>query len=367
MRYVIGIDGGGSKTACLAADETGKLLGYGRGGPVNTNYVHHDRVLESLSQAINTALEAAGLDAEQIDTVCLSAPIAPRALEEVIQSCHLRRVIRAAEGETPRWAARFWIDEFIGVTIDAGTGSLARGWTRDGKEAGAGAWGATLGDEGSGYWISMQAMIAILQAHDGRTKPTLLTDAVLEQLGITDVLDMVFLVSQGLARALDVKQVGLVPDSDSAYSEQDKSPSGGVLFREHLRNEPLARDEVAALCPVVVRIAQAGDWRAIEILDKAGQELGRLGVAVIRRLRMEGRKFAVVPFGGVFKAGDLLFKSFRETIRKVAPQAVIIRPKYPPVVGAVLLSLNDINVPIDEQLIAMIEQSAEDFPACRSC
>lgn len=365
MRYVLGIDGGGSKTACLAADETGKLLGYGWGGPVNTNYVHHDRVLESMSQAINTALEAASLDAEQIKTVCLSAPIAPPALEEATRLCHLSRVIRAAEGETPRWAARFWMDEFVGVTVDAGTGSLARGWTRDGKEAGAGAWGATLGDEGSGYWISMQAMIAILQAHDGRTKPTLLTDAVLEHLGISDVLDMVFLVSQGLVRSPDANQVGLVPDSDSGVSEEDKSPSGGVLFREHLRNEPLTRDEVAALCPVVVKMAQSGDWRAIKILEQAGHELGRLGLAVIRRLSMEGEKFAVVPFGGVFKAGDLILQSFGDTIRKVAPQAIIVPPKYPPVVGAVLLALKDINVPIDEQLIAMIEHSAEEFPALR--
>ena len=66
MRYVLGIDGGGSKTACLAADEMGKLLGYGRGGPVNTNYVLRQEAVDSLKCAINTALEEAGLRGDQI-------------------------------------------------------------------------------------------------------------------------------------------------------------------------------------------------------------------------------------------------------------------------------------------------------------
>jgi N-acetylglucosamine kinase-like BadF-type ATPase len=365
MRYVLGIDGGGSKTACLAADETGRLLGYGLGGPVNTNYVPQEDAVESMTSAVNAALEGAKLQGDQIELVCLSAPIAPHALEEVTRIYRLKQVARAAEGATPRWAARFWTDEHVGVTVDAGTGSLARGWTVDGREAGAGAWGATLGDEGSGYWISMQAMIAILQAHDGRMKPTMLTQAVLQHLGISDVLDMVFLASQGMVRTTEADQVGVVPDSDFAYSEEDHSPEGGVFFRKRLRNEAMTRDEVAALCPVVVKVAQSGDWKAIAILEGAGRELGRLGAAVIHRLGLGDAKFAVVPFGGVFKAGELILGSFRETIHATAPNAVIIQPKFQPMVGAVLLALKGIDVAIDEQIIANIEQSSEDHPACR--
>ena len=365
MPYVLGIDGGGSKTACLVADETGRLLGYGRGGPVNTNYVQRDRVVESMTCAIGAAIDEAQLRAEQIETVCVSAPIEPDTLLEVTRLCHLKSVRRAAEGETARWAARFWIDEHVGITVDAGTGSLARGWTLDGREADAGGWGATLGDEGSGYWISMQAMIAVLQAHDGRTKSTMLTEAVLHQLGISDVLDMIFLVSQGLVRTKDAGRIGVIPDSDSACSNEENSPAGGVLFREHNPSESLTRYEVATLCPAVVKVAQSGDWRAIEILEEAGRELGMLGVAVIIRLAMEDDKFAVVPFGGVFGAGELILKSFRETVRRAARQAIVIRPKYQPVIGAVLLALEDIDVVIDERVTATIEQSSTGYPASR--
>jgi N-acetylglucosamine kinase-like BadF-type ATPase len=364
MRCVLGIDGGGSKVACLAADETGRLLGYGPGGPVNTNYVLRQEAVESLKRAINTALEEAGLHGEQIEALCISAPMAPDAVEEAIKQFGIRQVIRAAEGETPRWLARFWIDEHIGVTVDAGTGSIARGWSRDGREAGAGGWGATLGDEGSGYWISMKAMIAILQACDGRIEETMLTKPVFEHFGMSDMLDMMFQVSQGLVRTRDA-EFGVAPDSGSECSDTGEASVGGVLFHKRTRSEPLRRYEVATLCPVVAKVAQQGDWKAIEILKEAGYELARLGVAIIKRLGMESDEFAVVPFGGVFRAGELVLRSFRETILAAAPRAKVIQPRFEPVVGAVLLALSEIGVVIDDQVIAVIEQSSTRFPACR--
>jgi N-acetylglucosamine kinase-like BadF-type ATPase len=364
MRYVLGIDGGGSKIACLAADETGKLLGYGRGGPVNTNYVLRREAVDSLQYGINTALEEAGLRGDQIGALCISAPMAPDAVEEVMKECGIRQVTRAAEGETPRWAARFWIDGHIGVTVDAGTGSMARGWSKDGREAGAGGWGATLGDEGSGYWISMQAMIAILQAYDGRIGETMLTKPVFEHFGISDVLDMIFQVSQGLVRTADA-EFGVAPDSGSECSDTGEASVGGVLFHKRTRNEPLTRYEVATLCPVVVEVAQQGDWKAIEILQEAGYELARLGVAIIKRLGMESDEFAVVPFGGVFRAGELVLRSFRETILAAAPHAKVVKPQFEPMVGAVLLALSKVGMVVDDQIIAAIEQSSTDFPVCR--
>ena len=126
MRYVLGVDGGGSKTACLAADEKGRLLGVGSGGPLNTNYVSRREAVGSLKHAVQMALEDAGLRGEQIETLCISAPMTPDAVEEVATESGIRHISRAAEAETPRWAARFWIDGHIGVTVDAGTGSISQ-------------------------------------------------------------------------------------------------------------------------------------------------------------------------------------------------------------------------------------------------
>jgi N-acetylglucosamine kinase-like BadF-type ATPase len=365
MRYVLGMDGGGSKIACLTAEETGKLLGYGRGGPANTNYIPRRQAVESMVCAIQAAMEGAGLRGRQIETLCMSAPMAPDAVAEVANACGIGHVTRAAEGQTPRWAARLWTDMPIGVTVDAGTGSMARGWARDGREAGAGGWGSTLGDEGSGYWISIKAMVAVLQAHDGRTADTMLTAPVLDHFGMSDILEMVFQVSQGLVKATDA-EYGVGPDSGFETMETASPSAGGVLVHKRLGQGPLARHEVASLCPTVVSVAQRGDWRAIEILEEAGHELGRLGTAIIRRLGMDNDEFAVVPFGGVFRAEELVLHPFRSTIRAAAPRAAVVTPRYEPVVGATLLALSEIGVVIDDSVRRAVEQSATSFPACQA-
>jgi N-acetylglucosamine kinase-like BadF-type ATPase len=361
MRYVLGVDGGGSKTACLVAGEQGELLGYGRAGPVNTNYVARQEAVQALRQAIRTALESAGLHAQPIEAICLSAPMSPPALEEALSVFNIGRVKRAAEGETPRWAARFWMEGHIGVTVDAGTGSMARGWSRDGREAGAGGWGATLGDEGSGHWISMQAMMAVLKAHDGRIEPTQLTQPVLAHFGMSYVLDIVFQVSQGLVRSEDPDPIGIAPDSGSEKLEPGKTSQAGVFFHAHSRHEPLTRYEVATLCPVVVEVARQGDWKAIQILTEAGVELGRLALAVIKRLGMQDDEFAVLPFGGVFQAGELVLGPLRDTVLEVAPRARLVRPRFEPVVGAALLALDEIGVHAGRQIIEAVERSAVDY------
>ena len=362
MPYVMSIDGGGSKTACLIADLEGRLLGLGIGGPVNTNYVGREWVIESIRFAISTCLLESDLESEQIETLYISAPIAPDVLEQGISPFNIRQVKRAAEGETPRWAARFWTDERIGVTVDAGTGSLARGWSVDGREAGAGGWGATLGDEGSGYWIGMQAMIAVLHAADGRIGPTQLTDPVLDHFGFSGLLDMVFKVSHGLVKNRESDQIGVVPDSNQIYSEKGDEPEGGIQFHKRSGREPLTRDEVATLCPIVEGAARAGDDQAVEIFNRAGVELGKLACAVINRLEMTGDQFAVIPFGGVFRARELILDSFSRTVQSVAPLAQIIKPKFEPVVGGILLALDQNGIQINDQVIQSIEASSIQFP-----
>jgi N-acetylglucosamine kinase len=361
MRHVLGVDGGGSKTICLATNEAGRLLGRGTGGSINTNYVLRSEAVKSLRTAIGDALKEARLSGAAIDVACISAPMAPDSFDMVIREFGIERVVRSAEGDTPRWAARFSVDGHVGVTVDAGTGAMARGWSKDGREAGASGWGATLGDEGSSYWIGIEAMRAVLRAFDGRTKPTMLTEPVLTHLGFSDMLDMVFKVDQALVREETAEnQVRLAPDSGA----ERPTAVGGIYFREESNSRgAMSRQEIASLCPVVARVASWGDWKAKEIFQAAGQELGLAGVAVIKRMGMEQEDFVVVPFGGVFKAGELVLGAFENTIQATAPLARIVEPSFEPVVGAVLMALDHIGVTIDSSIISSVESSRTDFPS----
>jgi N-acetylglucosamine kinase-like BadF-type ATPase len=146
---------------------------------------------------------------------------------------------------------------------------------------------------------------------------------------------------------------------------QSRIFSGGYNFRQSTIHGSLTRDQIASLCPAVVRAAAHGDEKAIEILRLAGQELGQLGTAVIQRLGMEKDEFAVVPFGGVFRAGDWVLGSFKETIHSVAGRAQIILTSFEPVIGAVLLGLDDLGITIDARVIDALERSTPSFPPCR--
>jgi len=382
VRYVLGLDGGGSKVMCLAANDRGELLGCGRGGPVNTNYTLYQEVRDTATQAINLALDEASLCGEQIDLMVLSAPIDPLTLDEVVQQCKIKHLIRAAEGETSLWAARFWVDAHIGVTVDAGTGSLSRGWTRDGKETGAGGFGATVGDEGSGLWISVKAISAVLQAHDGRLEETKLTQSILDHFGISHVQELPFLLMGGFISTAKIEETkeaqnrvrfsidsGHILNQTPAIQgngkiQNAKASGGGLFFRQFQSAEPLTRHEVASLCPVVREVAQQGDRVALQILKVAGTELGRLAAAVINRLGMQNEEFAIVPFGGVFKTGELILEPFREVCLRVAPKALIAYSKFEPEVGAVLIALNEIGVGIDEPILSVIERSSKNYPMC---
>jgi N-acetylglucosamine kinase-like BadF-type ATPase len=209
-------------------------------------------------------------------------------------------------------------------------------------------------------------MTAVLQAYDGRIRETMLAKSVLKHFGFADVLDMVFQVSHGLVRTTGDDQIGLVPDSGSGNPGADEASVGGLFFRRRTRNEPLTRCEVATLCPVVVEVAQLGDWKATEILRDAGRELGRLGAAIIKRLDMGQEEFSVVPFGGVFRAGELVLGAFRDTVLAVAPSAAVVKPRFEPVVGAVLLALNELGVDIGDPIMEAVEHSSTRFPACQA-
>lgn len=357
MGYVLGVDGGGSKTLCLAAETGGKLLGMGRGGPANTNYVRRQVAAQSLVDAIQGALEQAGLQGAQIDCLCISAPAEPEAIAEALRACKIQHMVRAAEGETPRWAMRFWSDLPLRVTVDAGTGSLARAWAQDGRVASAGGWGGTLGDEGSGYWISIQAMRAVLQAHDGRIPATRLTQAVFAHFGMSDAFDLVFRATQGLVQPDLERRYAVAPDSGSEHGRDKEKETGGLVFQEIKQVKPLSRDEIASLCPVVVQVAQEGDEKARQILADAGEELGNLALAVIRRLGMEEEAFALAPFGGVFKAGELVTGSLRQSVLCVAERVRVVTPRYEPVHGAVLLALNELGIPITSEVLSALKNS----------
>ena len=95
----------------------------------------------------------------------------------------------------------------------------------------------------------------------------------------------------------------------------------------------------AEAAPLVFQVAAKGDRVARQVIRWAGKELGSLAIGVIRQLEFELLEFDAVLVGSLYDGGPLLTDTVRRTVHAVAPAACFVRLTAPPVVGGVLLGM----------------------------
>ncbi len=289
---VIGIDGGGSqvRVAVVAPDLT--VIGSAQGGSANPNSAGRKAAAQAIQSTLRAALADAGLASNDISAVGvgIAGTITLRDwVAETIAPVLPNPALRiASDFEIALIGAH---DERRGVLILAGTGSVAYGINAAGKSAQVGGWGYLLGDEGSGYWIGMKALQAVVRAADGREPPTRLTDALLSELNLAEPRDLI----------------------QWAYT-------------------PGRTREIARLAPLVLASAQ-DDPAARRILGESVEELALAARTVTRRLNMVEPLIAFA--GGLLSVSNPL----SDGLCAALGLAAIPTPKHPPVIGAALLAL----------------------------
>lgn len=301
-RYLLGVDGGGSKTTALLADEGGHVLGRGVAAASNFQIIGHQAAQAAIQAAIAAAWADAGLAPQPLAAVCIGLAGVDRpgertlfhewAAQAVAQPD--ARVVIANDAELVLAAGTpaGW-----GLALICGTGSMAYGCSPDGRLARADGWGHLLGDEGSGYAIGLAALRAVMRAYDGRGPVTALSEAILERWGLATATDLVPRVYQDLH----------------------------------------GKHEIAALAATVETVAAQGDSTAHDILAAAGRELALAAQAVARRLGL----VAPVPCalaGGVIVAGSAVRHEFKAAAAKLNLTLVPITLVADPAVGAAALA-----------------------------
>lgn len=304
-RLYIGVDGGGTHTRAVVADENLTVRGRGSGGPANAATRPLPRVVQAVTDAVTDAAGHAGIDPSTAEALACglagieAAGMAPRlteALEELygrgkILVTHDARIALAGALEGP-------VDS-PGVVLIAGTGAIVFGRGPDGTEGRTGGWGPVLGDEGSGYVIARQGLASAVRDLDGRGPRTLIRDFL--------------------------------------FASEGMKSSDELLHRIYRTDGGSA--DVAAYFPIVLKAAKAGDAEALRILGAAVEELALAVVTLVRKLKLEREAFGIATVGGVFSAGDLILAPLRDRIRTVAPNARLHPPAFPPELGAVRLAL----------------------------
>jgi N-acetylglucosamine kinase-like BadF-type ATPase len=301
MVYVLGIDGGGTKTIALSADFQGNVLGRGISGASNYQTVGLDRAIAALKEAsAEAAMAVAGID--RFEVACLGLAGVGREADRDILLPAIGRLGLADRIILEHDAAIALAGATAcqpGVVVLAGTGAMAFGMNNKGETRRAGGWGNILADEGSAYYMGRRSLAAACRAYDGRGPKTALVNKLMEHFGLDNFTDIV----------------------------------------REIYKEEASPQKIASLAPLVSQLAEAGDRVAAEILRDAAEELALAARAVIKGLNMEDEEFQVAASGSVFMAGELLLTPFAESVKSTAPYAEVIPPRFEPAMGAVFLAL----------------------------
>jgi N-acetylglucosamine kinase-like BadF-type ATPase len=292
------VDGGGTGTRAVILDGDKQVVGEGQAGPSNPLRVGIATAATNVREALDKACSEAAIHRDEImiATIGLAGvrrkDIHDRAHEQISECLkEIKSIELLTDGEIALYGGT---GGHPGLVVIAGTGSICCGRNRQGKHLSAGGWGPIVGDEGGASWIARKALQAVAHAADGRGPKTALT-----------------------ALALNYFKVATAEDLSTAIYAQT-----------------MTNDRLAGFGKDVLRAARTGDDISIDILREAGQELGVAAIAVIRKLRMENDRFPVAYVGGVYGAGDLVLAPMEAVIKKVAKQAYLAQPLFPPVIAA---------------------------------
>lgn len=281
MRYVLGFDGGGTKTECALMDELGRVRAKSRSGPSNPMRVGFGGALAAVCEAGRLVLQEAKSGMSEIGAVCAglagaAQPESERKMQKLLSEEFPGKIVRVctdldltleATGDGPA------------IVLVAGTGSAAVGRQRNGPILRVGGHGPLLGDEGSAYDVGRRAAIAAMRAADRGNTDSPLAARILKELRADDW--------DGLQL-----RVYRVPDE--------------VFPR---------------IFPVVAEAADEGDTEARVLLEHAAEELAELVGDLVDCLELKAEKFLLVKSGGMVGRSHYFDDLLDTKLKMAAPHA----------------------------------------------
>ena len=299
-QYVVGVDGGATKTLALIGTATGKVLGMGVAGSSNYHNIGELAASKAIKTAVARAAKQTGLAKRKVSTAVVALAAVDSAEDFRVARRFVRRANVAEESIVihDSVAALYAATQGLpGVIVNSGTGCFAAGINKAGEYVRVGGWGYLIDDKGSAFDIGMKAITMAFRMTDGRTPPTGLTTLLKRRLGVKifdEILDVIY------ANKLSV-------------------------------------EEIAWVAPLVSKAAST-DKVCRRILNEAGLSLAELAITAARRLRMTNSSFRLATVGGGFKSGRYLLEPFTSAVADVCPRARIISLKDEPAKGAYLIA-----------------------------
>jgi N-acetylglucosamine kinase-like BadF-type ATPase len=304
-KILLAIDGGGTQTRCAAYTFDGSRLAVAEGGPSNHLSTEKSCVLESLQTTLARTLDLC--DRQRNDVLFVSGGFAGVDFDGTGAS-EMRVLLKEAgyaealiHGDMVTAHAGAFQGQ-PGVLAVAGTGSVFFGISPLGKRLKIGGFGYAFGDEGSGYWIAIQALRAASKAYDKRGEQTELTNLLCQVSGVSDFPQV----------------------------------------QQLLYSRPMQPSQIAKLSRTVETAAAKGDQIAIHILVQAGHELAIGATALVRRLDWS-TNCIVSYYGAILQQCPLVLETFRKELELHVPPIKVRAPLSNALHGAYLLARSAID------------------------
>ncbi|MGE7852432.1 BadF/BadG/BcrA/BcrD ATPase family protein [Bacillus paramycoides] len=275
MRYMIGVDGGGTKTESIAFDRDGNELARGTGGFGNI-LIDYEEALSHIMEAIDQCQK--NVVNGHCVCICLGlAGISGVNANELTLRLIKKYGIKVEVFNDAMIAHAAALKGKNGILTIGGTGAICIGKKGEVYEY-SGGWGHILGDEGSGYWIALQALKKMALQFD-----------------------------QG------VRLCSLSLNIQNQFQLLTPSHIKSLVYTS-------SKDKVAAITPLIIEEARNGNDNAHEIMMQAGKELARITVDVYKKMQFD-LPASIAVSGSILRLVPEVYATFKkcceESIREV--------------------------------------------------
>ncbi|HYH12987.1 MAG TPA: BadF/BadG/BcrA/BcrD ATPase family protein [Thermomicrobiales bacterium] len=316
-----GIDGGQTSTKAVIATADGTVLATGTGPACD--HLNIPGGLERNRQAIHGALRSAAREAGVVPATLVAVGLGlTSAQRELDPRPRIRTIVQEIAYPMTIWVDTDFVSNLAGasggqpgIVVIAGGGSIGYGIDASGHEAIAGGLGYLMGDEGSGWFLGIEALQAAAKAADRRGSETALLSACLDHFGLKEIRHIL-----------------------------------RIIYRADFE-----RGEVSALAPKVIDAARGGDHVAAVIVARGVDGLSRIALGVAEQLFDRDEPVRVYPTGGIFGARDLVLEPFSRSVSGSRPYATVLPPRFPPAIGALIRAAIDHGIAVDTAFLDRLE------------
>ena len=301
MEYLIGMDGGGTKTKCFLTDNDLNILHEFSGGPSAFLMLGTEEVSATLLNLVDQCKNIANISSGDRVSIVLGTTGAGRRTDaERMENAFLEYAKSKGNNfenfsvqSDGRVALEGAFSGKPGSILIAGTGSFMLGKNSNDETFRVGGYGRFIGDEGSGYMLGKKGFVAVAKEYDQRGPATKLTKLIAKEFEISDSASLI----------------------TSIYKD---------------------KFDIASIAPLVIKAANEGDEICRNILEVESEELIQHIAAMKNKIDEDPFRLSLI--GGMIATDNYFADLFKNKLKKSLPDVLLQEPDHQPAMGAVIMA-----------------------------